>query len=139
MSETLDASTSSNKIKLQQLIKDAFPAPKADVEDLKNEEDTDNSVMQKKLDDHSSNACLPLKVQLQYVDSIGIMAFGLLSFYTEVLPRFRVFSSPRKKNPPKCDFSSLLLAFSVPNYAKAGRKIPFSIPHYIFFPHYLHN
>ena len=54
-------------------------------------------------------------------------------------PFSRFFSSPWKKNPPKCDFSSLLLAFSVPNYAKAGRKIPFSIPHYIFFPHYLHN
>ena len=62
-----------------------------------------------------------------------------LSFYTEFLSSFRVFFVLSEKNFPKCDFSSLLLAFSVPNYAKSGRKILFFIPHYIFSPHYLHD
>ena len=58
-SKSLDATVSRNQIELQELIKAAFPAPKADIEDSKNEE-VQNSV--EELDNHSSNACLPFKV-----------------------------------------------------------------------------
>ena len=57
-SKSLDATASKNQIELQELIKAAFPAPKADIEDSKNE--VQNSA--EKLDDHSINACLSLKV-----------------------------------------------------------------------------
>ena len=61
-------------------------------------------------------------------DTQQVRTCSFLPSKTNSFPVFAGFFGPIGK---KCNFSSLLLAFSVPNYAKAGRKIPFSISHYI--------